>query len=246
MKKEKNKKSITTTVVSKIEKEGLKMKSKFYFATKSALIVALLISLFSLLFYFSSLITFILKANDIFLFHDMGICAVKGIIYSFPWYLIFLIFTLIIIIEVIGKKFQFVYRKPLIFSLIAIILIVTASNFLIEKSSLHYSFFKLAEQEKLPLVGRMYRSVGNLDVENVYFGTIIEKELDLWKMELDSGEVVSLEIDERTKGRRFFPEIEEGKKIVVIGEREDDSVKVFNFKKIERRHSFDNYGKNER
>lgn len=239
MKKENNEKSISQKVVSKIEKGELKMRPKAYFIIKTILIVGLLILAFLLALYFGSLIIFILRINDILLFHGMGFQVIRSILLSFPWYLVFLVFVLVILVEAVAKRFHLIYRKPLIVSLFIILVLVFLSSFLIEKSSLHHSFFRLAEQERLPLAGRMYRDLGNLEIENVYFGRILEKKDDLWMMELDSGEVVGLAITEKTRGRRVFSEIKEGSEIIVVGELGEGLIDVESFKRIERR--FRNY-----
>ena len=239
MKKENNEKLISQNVVSKIETGELKMRPKVYFVIKTILIVGLLALAFLLALYFGSLIIFILRINDILLFHGMGFQVIRNIFLSFPWYLVFLVFGLVILVEAAAKRFNFVYRKPLIVSLLIILVLVFLSSLLIEKSSLHHSFFRLAEQERLPLAGRMYRDLGNLEIENVYFGRILEKKDNLWIMELDSGKEVGLKITEKTRGKRIFTEIEEGNKVIVIGELEEGLIDVDSFKRIERR--FRNY-----
>jgi len=239
MKKENNEKLISQKVVSRIEKGELKMRPKAYFVIKTILIVGLLVLAFLFALYFGSLIVFVLRMNDILLFHGMGFQAIRNIILSFPWYLVFLVIGLVVLIEIVAKRFNFIYRKPLVVSLLIILALVFLSSFLIERSSLHHSFFRLAEQERLPLAGRMYRDLGNLEIENVYFGRILEKKDNLWMMELDSGEEVILKITEKIRGRRVFPEIEEGSNVIVIGELEDNIIKVDSFKRIERR--FRNY-----
>ncbi len=245
MKKE-NINSITEKVVSKIEKGELKMKPRAYFIAKMISVIGLLVLAFLLVLYFGSLIIFILRVNDILLFHGMGFQVIRSILLSFPWYLVFLIFILITLIGILGKGFRFIYRKPLILTLFSILILVIASSFLIERSSLHYSFFRMAEEERLPLAGRMYRDLGNIDIDNTYFGIILRKENDLWAIKLDRGETVNLKITEKTRGRRIFSEIEEGSKVIVIGEMEEGMIDVVSIKKIERRFRHQNQRLNER
>ncbi len=239
MQKENNEKPISQKVISRIEKGELKMRPKAYFVAKTILIAGLLTLAFLLALYFSSLIIFVLRMNDILLFHGMGFQAIRSIVVSFPWYLVLLVIGLVVLVEAVAKRFNFIYRKPLIISLLIILILVFLSSLLIEKSSLHHSFFKLAEQERLPLAGRIYRDLGNLEIENVYFGKILEKKDNLWIMELDSGEEISLKITEKTRGRRVFSEIKEGDKVIVIGELEGGLIGADSFKRIERR--FRNY-----
>ncbi len=246
MKKENNKNLIAEKVISKIKKGELKMKPKAYFIAKSILVIGLLILTILLILYFTSLVIFVLKVNDILLFHGMGFQATRSILLSFPWYLVLLIFVLLILIEIISKRFQFVYRRPLLLSLFVILSLIAISSLLIERSSLHYSFFRLAEREDLPFIGKMYRDLGNLDMDDAYFGIILQKENDFWIMELDSGETVNLKVTEKTKGRHIFLEIEEGNEVIVIGEMRDGLIDVISFKKIERRFRHRNQKINER
>jgi len=246
MKKENSGNSITEKVVSRIERGELKMKPRAYFIAKSFLVIGLLSLFFLLLLYFASLVVFVLRINDIFLFRGIGFYAIRNVLISFPWYLALLIFVLILLVGVIGRKFQFVYRRPFIVSLLVISVVVIASSFLVEKSSLHYSFFRLAEQERLPVAGRMYRDLGNLDINDAYFGVLLEKENDQWKMELDSGEKVDLKITEKTRGRRLYLQIEEGEKILVIGEMEEGVIDVISFRTVERRFRHNKERLNER
>ncbi len=246
IKKKNKEKSITEKVVSRIERGELKMKPKTYFIAKSLLTIGLLILFFLFLLYLGSLIIFILRVNDIFLFHGIGFHAVRNILLSFPWYLVLLIFVLVLLVDVISRKFQFVYRKSFIFSLFLILSIVIISSFLIEKSSLHYSFFKLAQQERLPVAGKMYRNLGNLDIEDAYFGVILEKENDFWKMRTDSGEEVVLKITEKTRGRRIYSQIKKGEKVLVIGKMKEGVIDAVGFKTIERRFRYNNQRINER
>ena len=246
MKKGNKENSIAEKVVSKIERGELKMRSRAYFIAKLLLVVGLLVLFFLLLLYFGSLIVFVLRINDILLFHGIGFYATRNILLSFPWYLVFLIFTLILLISVIGRKFKFVYRSPFIISLVAILIMVVVSSFLIEKSSLHYSFFRLAEKEKLPVVGKMYRNLGNINIDDAYFGVILEKQNDFWTMELDSGKEVKLKVTEKTRGRRLYLQIEEGEKVLAIGELDEGVIDVVSFKVIERRFRHNNQRLNER
>lgn len=232
MEKENNKKSISENVFSEIKKNRIEMRPKLYFVIKSILFIGFLILLLVFLLYLGSLTIFVLRANNIFDFQGMGYYAFRSIILSFPWYLVFSSVVLIILVEIFSNKFRFVYRNPLIYSLFVIIVLVLAGSFFVEKSSVHQYFFNLSQREKLPIMGRMYKNLGNLDIENAYIGKILEKKDDYWTMELSNGEVVSLRVNEETKGRRVYLEIKEGSDVMVIGELKSGIIDVFTFRKI--------------
>ncbi len=227
-------KEINKKVISKIEEERIKMKSKLYFILESLLVIGVIFLLFLFILYLGSLVVFVFRSNNILHFHGMGFSAFRSIIFSFPWYLISLSFGLIILVGVVGKRFQFIYQKPLFYSLVGIILVTLFGSFLIEKSSIHQHFFSLARREKLPVMGKMYRNLGNLDIENAYFGKVLEKG-DQLTVKLEDGQVVSLKITEKTISRRLYFELEEGDDLLIIGQIENGLMDVFAFRKINHR-----------
>ncbi len=232
MKKENGKNSIKEEVISKIEKGDVEMRTKRYFFLKTTLVVGLIFLLSLSVLYLGSLIIFVFRANDIMLFSGMGFHGIRVILWSFPWYLIILIVALIVLVEVMAKEFSFVYRRPLMYSFLGIVVLVALGSFMIEAMSVHRTFFDMAKEERLPVMGGMYKHLGGIDIDNAYFGVLLEKDGNTWKMELESGETVLLEITRNTKGLRMLEEIKEGSKIVVIGEREGDVVEVLGFRRI--------------
>jgi len=232
MKKENKKKLIKESVVSRIEGGEIEMKPKSYFIVKSFLIVGSLFLFFLFALYIGSLVLFVFRANNILFFYGTGLHGIKAVIFSFPWHLVLLSFALILFLEIIGKNFRVVYQKPLIYSLIVIMTLSLTGSMLIDSFSMHDSFFRMAEEEKLPIGGRMYRNLGNLDIENAHFGEILKKENNLWTMRLENNEIVSLKITDETKGRRVFGEIIEGSNIVVIGELENEEINVLGFRRV--------------
>ncbi len=232
MKKENNENSIKEKVILKIEKGEVKMRSRRYFFLKTTLVVGLIFLLSLSVLYLGSLIIFVFRANDIMLFSGMGFQGIRAVLWAFPWYLIILIVTLIVLAEVMAKEFPFVYRRPLMYSFLGIVVLVALGSFMVEAMSVHRTFFDMAKEERLPVMGGMYKHLGGIDIDNAYFGVLLEKDGNTWKMELESGETVLLEITRRTKGIRMLDEIKEGSGIVVIGEREGDVVEVLGFRRI--------------
>ena len=235
-----NKNLISKKIISKIEKGEVKTRPRYYFILKSFFICSILFLLFIFILFFSSLIVFVAKENNFLILSGMGFCGFRAIILHFPWYLFLISLVLIIIIEVLGKNFKSVYRKPLIYSFLLLLFLTFFGSIVVDKMSFHQSLFKMAKEERLMLGGGVYRSMGNIEIDNTYFGIVLEKKEDYWAVELDNNKVVQLKITNETKGRRFFSEIKEGSDIVFIGEREGDVISVSRFRKM------NGYQKNER
>ncbi len=228
MKKE-NKKSIKDKIISKINNEEIKMKPKSYFIMRTVFFIGLVLSLFLLVFFLGSLIIFVLKVNNLFILPGFGFHGIRIIINSFPWYLLFLLVFLIILIEIIGKNFYLVYKKPLIYSLLIIVIIIVSGIFFLDNLSLHKS---LARRNNLPIMRNMYQRLSNLDLDDYYLGKVLYKNNNQWTVELEQGEIVDIIINQRIKGFRFLDEIKENDIIIIVGDKQNNIIDVSGIKKI--------------
>ncbi len=239
MEKENNENLISKKIISKIKKGEIEMKPKFYFLLKSLLVIGILFLIFFSIVFFGSLIIFISQKNNFFILSRMGFLGLQAIIFYFPWYLFLITLFLIVIIEVIAKNFKFIYRKPLIYSFLFIVIIAFVGSIMVN-NILHEPLFKMAKEERLPIGGRMYRDIGKIEIENIYFGKLLEKKEEYWLMKINDNEIVQLKITDKTSGHRFLSEMEEGSNIVVIGEKDNNVINVLRFRKM------NGYRKNER
>ncbi len=230
--KDNNKSKIEKGVISKIESGEVKMKSRKYFILKAFMFSLSLLLLGLFLLYIGSLIIFVLRANDIFLFQGMGFKGWRVVFLSFPWYLVLLSFLLIILLQVFGKNFRAVYRRPLLYSFISILLFVIFGSILIEKCSFHQTFYNRAKQGELSLGLGMYRHLGDIDLEYKHTGTVLEiKDLQIVLRE-ENNEIFIVNINKETKGKRFFESISAGNEIVVIGKAENNIIEANAIRRI--------------
>ncbi len=222
----KNKSKIEDRIISKIEKGEVKMKPKSYFILRSILFVFSLLLLTLFLLYIGSLIMFVLRINDIFLLRGMGLKGVRAIFISFPWYLVFLSLFLITLVQFFSSRYPLIYRRPLLFSFIAILLFSILGSFLVEISSLHHYFFKKAQKQEMFMGGGIYRNLGDIDLDYRYFGIVLSIDGTDIVMKKDNEKNINVEITRETRGKRMLQNIRVGSQIVVIGEIDDDSIRA--------------------
>ena len=220
MKKE-NKTKIEKNILRKIEAGEVKMRPRSYFVFRSLLLVLTILLLTLFLIYIGSLIIFVFRTNDIFLLRGMGLKGMRAVFVSFPWYLVFLSVLLISLVQVFGSKYSVIYRRPLIYSFVFILLFSVAGSALIEMSSLNNHFFQRAQKEEMALGGGMYRNLGNIDLSYRYIGIVLEKNNTDIILEENSGNIFEVIISRETRGKRMLYDINEGSKIVVIGEEKN-------------------------
>ncbi len=231
MKKSKNN-LLKEIVISRIKNEKLQMRPRFYFLLEAVFVFILGFLLFSFALYFGSLIVFVLRENNFFLFYGTGLQGMRIAFSAFPWHTITFILTLVLGIEVIVRKFSLIHRKPFIYSILGMVFLIFVGGLLIDRTSVHGMLFEMAQQDELPVGGRMYRRLGNVDFENTYFGRIITEEEDGWMLKTEKGEKIILKVGERSRGKRMFLDVRAGNEVLVIGETSNGTVDVLGFRKI--------------
>lgn len=229
------KQSLTEKVINRVEKEQVKMKSKTYFVLKTILFS--LITLFTALFalFFISFIIFSLRTSGVWFLPGFGFRATGIFLVSLPWFLILIAIILIIVLELLVKKFSFAYRRPILYSVLTIIILTILGSFMITRTQMHSDFFWKAQEGKLPMAGRFYRELGSSKLSQVHNGIVSDVLENNFYLETVNGEILTVIIDSNTK----FPlnkDISKNDRVVVLGKRNNGTIKAFGVHRIKQPH----------
>jgi len=115
---------------------------------------------------------------------------------------------------------------------LAIILIALIGGFIIERTPFHPGLFSQARQGKLPFAGPAYREFGMPRFHDVQRGVVEEVIENGFKIRTFDDQLLIVVLAEETQFP-FGKEIEKGDTVVVMGEREDDTVRAFGIREID-------------
>ncbi len=233
MNNQQEKNSIIDKVLNKIKSGRVKMKPKIYFILKTVLLISGTLVLISFIIYFVSFVIFSLRVSGVLFLPKFGFSGMKIFLNSLPWFLILIIAILIILLEIFAKKFTFVYRRPILYSLLGIIMIVFIGSFLIDKTPFHSNLFWKAQQRRLPGIGMVYRNFGAPRIGNVHHGAVSEVIDNGFKIETPCGEALTIVVSPKIS-LILKTDIKEGDAIVVLGKRSNSTVQAFDIRKVEK------------
>jgi len=225
-------KSIKERVLEKIKSNRIKMRPRFYFVLKTVLLAVGFFVAGALVLFLISFISFHLRASGVWYLPSFGFRGLGIYLRLMPWFLILAGLILILILEILAKRFSFVWRRPIIYSLLTIILIALIGGFIIERTPFHQGLFFQARQGKLPFAGPVYRSFGMPRFHDVQRGVVEEVIENGFKIRTFDYQLLTVVLAEETQFP-FGKEIEKGDTVVVMGEREDDTVRAFGVRKID-------------
>ncbi|MCX6764761.1 MAG: hypothetical protein NTU58_03640 [Candidatus Nealsonbacteria bacterium] len=233
MNNQEQKNSLSEKVISKIKSGDIKMKPRIYFIFKMVLLGLGAFFLFLFVVFFISFIIFNLRITGLLFLPRFGFHGV-GILFGYlPWALILIVGVLIVALEIFSKRFSFVYRRPIVYSLLVIIVLGFLVGFLIEKTHLHSNLFLSARDRHLPVMGPFYRNFGAPPIHNVHRGIVSEIIDNGFKIETPREETLTIIIAPET--RILSDEtIKQGDEVVIFGERSDGTVNAFEIRQIEK------------
>jgi hypothetical protein len=220
-------------ILEKIKKGKVKMKPRSYFILRTIVFVLGLIFAFLFAIFLASFIVFTLRASGAWYFPAFGFRGLGLFLTSFPWVLLIFAILLIAVLEIFARKFSLVYRKPLLYSILGIVVIIVLIGFAVGQTSMHSQLFRSVQEGKLPIMGLMYK--GNLmePSHNACIGEVVEVTDSGFQVETVKGESVGVIVSSET----YLPsdeKIEEGELIMIMGERENSIIKAFKVIKIKK------------
>lgn len=217
--------SVRDTVLEKIKDGKTRMRPRWYFILQTALVAVGAVILFIALLYVASFIHFVLYRNGVWFITVFGWRGVEIFLVSLPWVFILSSVIFIFLLETLVNHFSFGYRKPLLYSLLVIIVVVMTSSIVISQTSLHEDLNKRAWTGELPVVGQLYRDYDRQQNRNVHIGAIGEITEYGFNMKDRQGGTLTVIVTPETS----FPlglDFQKGDYVVVLGELDNGTTTV--------------------
>ncbi|MFA5355173.1 MAG: hypothetical protein WC302_00320 [Candidatus Paceibacterota bacterium] len=215
-------KAIINKILDKVRSGQIKMRPSSYFILKTILAVAVIFVVAASILFLISLIFFNLKASGVWYLPRFGFPALGPYIKLLPWALISAVGALILVLEILAKRFSFVYKRPLVYSLIVIALLVFMGSLILDRTPLHPSIFSSQED---PLKNPFYRDIGMMQEKGIYRGTVLRILEQGFIIETLEDSEIEILVDKDTK---FIhrEDLEKEDSVVVFGEEEEGKVRA--------------------
>lgn len=120
-----------------------------------------------------SFIHFTLRDNGLLELPRFGAPGVVALMGQLPWFSILFSIAMVVFLEILASHFSYVYKRPLVYSIIVGVVIVVVGGTLVARTSLHESAFRLSHEGKLPGIAPFYQRA-MYNPPNVTIGTITD------------------------------------------------------------------------
>ncbi len=212
-------------ILDKIKNGELDMKPKWHFVLKSALLLVGTVIAALLAVYFLSFVIFTLKETGVGFSVLYGFKGISLFVMHSPWILISATVVFVGILYLLITHYSFSYQKPLVYSMVGVVLFALVGSVIIEQTTMHAKLQQYSEQTEVPVFPPMYRGAKALPTENIVHGEILEVTEQGLIVESVAGEIV-IDINERTR-QRPGSEYRVGERVIIYGEKNDGRVQAF-------------------
>jgi hypothetical protein len=226
------KKDVRQNIMNAIQGGRIKMRPKWHFVLKSALFILGVFIVLFLLLYFVSFTAFSVHQTGLDFAPGFGSRGWFDFIRYFPWFLVLLCIVFLGILEVLVRKFSFAYKKPLLYSALAIIALATLGGIAMAQSPFHPGFERFARRNHLPFAPDFYghyEAQGQYD--DIHRGTVIENVPGGFVMQIFYDGTSTVFITSSTQlpyENQFSP----GDGVIVFGEEATSGIDAFGIRKV--------------
>lgn len=225
-------KSIKDEVLSRIKSGQAKMRPRWHFVLQAVLLALGAVILALTLVYLVSFIVFALRQNGVLFAPSFGWLGVLIFLRSLPWLLIAGAAIFMIILEILVRRYSFAYRKPLLYTLVGIIIAVTLSNFAFAKIGLHKRIFLRDKERQLPVAGKLYRHYAMPRLPDVHPGIINKINENGLIITTPGEEIFQVFVDRNTRFPFGF-DLQTGDKVIILGRERGGEIRAIGVRRID-------------
>ncbi len=212
------------SIIADIKKNHIAPKAKGYFVLLAVLAVTGSLALCIAILYVASLAFFSMKQSGAWLMPGFGPSWVGDFLLSLPWLLILAVCILLIILGILIRRFSFAYGRPVLYSILAFIILTAIGAFLVERTPLHGFIMHEVGEQRLSAAGPLYHRYGEKRMDRIIPCTIVERTPDGYVARSENNRLINIVFtkDRSAELSRFRP----GDLIAVMGDCEGTTIRA--------------------
>lgn len=205
------------------------MQPRWHFVLRAALMIFGLLLFTLIAIYLFSFVLFTLHKSGLWFAPQFGQQGFMLLVMGSPWLLLSILGIFILLLYILVSQYSFSYRKPLVYSMIAVVFLVIATASVIQYFGVHDRMQTFVEQRGTPGLAPLYKNHEEKRPTGIIRGTIAEVTGSGFLITTDRDEELSVSVTQKTKTPPRI-QLTVGTEILVFGDREGDIISAFGIK----------------
>ncbi len=222
--------NIPNPIIEKIKSGKITMHSRGYLVWKRMLWILAICLLAAAGIFILSFIIFTLKVSGVWDLPKFGTHGLKEFLIFFPWLFIPAILLFLWLLERFMLQFSFVYKMPIVYSALGLLIITVAGSIIVLKSPLHYKILTYAHNQPLPLAGPVYKFYGHSRPNDFYTGIVTQINKNSYTLTTADGDQKTVTTNNFTKWFADGP-LQNGDCVEVVLEEHNNIISAIVIKK---------------
>jgi len=206
--------------LEKLKSAKIKMHSRWYFISKKLVLVIIIVAAALVILFIDSFIFFTMEKSALWYLPGFGLTGLLIMFVNLPWLLIGIVVALLIILEYLITRYAFAYRRPILYSALGLLIVITAVSYAIKVSSFHEQIDNQVQAGKMPMAKPLYQKMGVPKPKDVNPGVIINIDQDGFQIQRPDGCPFMVKMTEQTRLPRNYI-INDGDYVLIIGRTND-------------------------
>jgi len=217
---------IKNNVLDKIKTGKVTMRPRWHFVLQAFLLLASVVLVALVAVYLFSFIIFTLDRSGLLFAPQYGWHGMMMFIVSSPLLIIGILLAFLLLLYILVSRYSFSYRKPLVYSIVGMVLLVVTASFLIQHFNVHDKIYSFTEQHHVPGMTPLYEKHLDRKPPGIERGTITETQDTGFTLLTEQGTTVTVITDVKTK---ISPEVtlEVSEEVMVFGDTVDNALHAF-------------------
>ena len=222
-----NNNPLREAVLEAIKKGKVHMRPRWHFVLRAWLFAVGCLLVFLTALYLTSLVIFALQQTGNWFAPDFGSRGWRHLFFVFPWVLTVLALACILVLELLVRYYTFAYRRPILLSLVLVLVIALGGGHVVARTSFHQRISSFSVRHRVPFAADYYRHFGMPRMRPIHLGmasgtlTLVEPNEEEF--------VVSYGLETR---RRPGMVLTLGDTVVVFGDQASGTVRAFEIREV--------------
>ncbi len=175
--------NIKEKILKKIETGEVAMRPKAFFMLKVFLLLFIVLLTFIASILLVSYLLFSISVGGGIFLLGFGTKGFYEFILVFPWILLLINIGLLVILDLLLKRFKFGYNRPILYLFLISLVAITLFGFLINFTPFHSKLMHRAEGKRLPMFGGFYSGLrGSHKGQGIFRGIVASTSVDTFTL----------------------------------------------------------------
>ena len=139
------------SILAEIRARGLHMRPRWHFSLRTTLSLLTVFCVFLVAIYLTSLVVFVIRESGLSFAHRFGYRGWTEFLLSFPWLLVIGSLVFLAVLEELLCRYSFVYKRPLLYSMGALVVILTLASVIVDLDGIHPQIRTFSNAHGIPI-----------------------------------------------------------------------------------------------